>query len=217
VPRQATARALGAVYAHLDITSESDWADVVAVTVKQFGPLNTLVNNAAILHLASVANTTLADFDRVMAVNAGGTFLGVKAAIEPMKAAGGGSIINISSIDGVFAAPATSAYAASKFAVRGITKVAALELGKFGIRVNAVCPEAGNPEMIRPFLEKIDPKELARAGPLPKTPIRRRGTLDDVANTCVFLASDESSFYTGADFVLDGGTTAGMMINVPGV
>jgi 3alpha(or 20beta)-hydroxysteroid dehydrogenase len=214
---QTTAADLGAVYAHLDITHENEWDDVVAVTAERFGGLHVLVNNAAILLLASLAKTTVEEFERIMRVNALGTFLGIRAAIDPMTAGGGGSIVNVSSIDGVYVAPGTGAYAASKFAVRGLTKTAALELGKFGIRVNAVCPEAGNPEMIRPFIEAMDPAELAKSRPLPPTPIRRRPEMLDVANTIVFLASDESSFYTGADFVLDGGTTAGMMIDVPGV
>jgi 3alpha(or 20beta)-hydroxysteroid dehydrogenase len=214
---QATATELGATFAHLDITDEAGWADVVEVTAGRFGRLDVLVNNAAILLLASLAKTTVDDFERVMRVNALGTFLGIKAAIEPMKAAGGGSIINVSSIDGVYVAPATGAYAASKFAVRGLTKIAALELGQFGIRVNAVCPEAGNPEMIQPFLEKLDPSELAKSPPMPRPPLRRRPEMLDVANTIVFLASDESAFYSGADFVIDGGTTAGMNIHVPGI
>jgi 3alpha(or 20beta)-hydroxysteroid dehydrogenase len=134
-----------------------------------------------------------------------------------MTSAGGGSIINVSSIDGLYVAPGTGAYAASKFAVRGLTKTAALELGKFGIRVNAVCPEAGNPEMVQPFIEKMDPEELASSGPIPRPPLKRRPEMLDVANTIVFLASDESAFYSGADFVLDGGTTAGMNVKVPGV
>jgi 3alpha(or 20beta)-hydroxysteroid dehydrogenase len=213
----ATATRLGATYAHLDITNENEWADLMAVTVERFGRLDVLVNNAAILLLASLAKTTVDEFEQIMRVNAMGTFLGIRAAIEPMKATGGGSIVNISSIDGVFVAPGTGAYAASKFAVRGLTKTAALELGKFGIRVNAVCPEAGNPDMVRPFIEKMDPAELAKASPLPKSPIRRRPEMLDVANTVVFLASDESSFYSGADFVLDGGISAGYLIDVPGV
>ena len=107
-----------------------------------------LVNNAAVLHLAGIEDTTAADYRRVFEVNELGTFLGIRAAIAPMRAAGGGSIVNISSIDGVFVTPGTAAYAASKFAVRGLTKTAALELGRFGIRVNAVCPAAGNLEMV---------------------------------------------------------------------
>ncbi|HZN16444.1 MAG TPA: glucose 1-dehydrogenase [Acidimicrobiales bacterium] len=214
---RATATELGATYAHLDVTSEADWGDVMAVTVDQFGPLNILVNNAAILLLASLANTTVEDFERVMRVNALGTFLGIRAAIEPMKAAGGGSIINVSSIDGVYVAGATSAYSASKFAVRGLTKTAAVELGTFGIRVNAVCPEAGNPDMVKPFMEKLDPSALANIKPPPRPPLKRRPEMLDVANTIVFLASDESGFYSGADFVLDGGQSVGYRVDIPGL
>ncbi len=214
---RSTAAELGAVYAHLDVTQESDWADVVAVTTDRFGGLHVLVNNAAILHLASIANTTVEDFERVMRVNVLGTFLGIRAAIEPMKAAGGGSIVNVSSIDGVYVAGATSAYSASKFAVRGLTKTAAVELGQFKIRVNAVCPEAGNVEMIKPFMEKLDPAVLADIKPPPRPPLRRRPEMVDVANTIVFLASDESGFYNGADFVLDGGQSIGYAVDIPGL
>ena len=206
-----------AAYEHLDVSDAGDWSRVVAATVERFGAVHVLVNNAAILHLASLRATTLEEFNEVMAVNAAGVFLGMNAVVDAMSAAGGGSIINISSIDGVYVAPGTGAYAASKFAVRGLTKTAALEFGKFGIRVNAICPEAGNPEMIRPFIEKMDPAELRKVAPIPKPPVGRHGRMSDVADTVVFLASDESGFYTGADFVLDGGTTAGMNIDVPGV
>ena len=214
---QATATELGATYAHLDITDERQWDDVVAVTVEMFGRLDVLVNNAAVLLLASLANTTVEDFDRVMRVNVRGTFLGIKAATEPMKTAGGGSIINVSSIDGVYVAGATGAYSASKFAVRGLTKTAAVELGQFRIRVNAVCPEAGNPEMIKPFMEKLDPAALAEVKPPPRPPLRRKPEMLDVANTIVFLASDESGFYSGADFVLDGGQSVGYRVDIPGL
>jgi 3alpha(or 20beta)-hydroxysteroid dehydrogenase len=214
---QQAAAEIGATYAHLDVTSEREWSDVMAVVVERFGRLDVLVNNAAILLLASLENTSLADFENVLRVNTTGTFLGIRSAIEPMRSGGGGSIINVSSIDGLFVAPATGAYAASKFAVRGLTKTAALELGKFKIRVNAVCPEAGNPEMIRPFLERLDPAALAAAPPMPRPPLHRRPQMVDVANTIVFLASEESGFYSGADFVLDGGTSAGMNITVPGI
>ncbi len=120
----------------------------MAETLDAFGRLDVLVNNAGVLKLAGIADTTAADYRRIFEVNELGTFLGIQAAIEPMKAAGGGSIVNISSIDGLFVTPGTAAYAGTKFAVRGLTKTAALELGRYGIRVNAVCPAAGNLEMV---------------------------------------------------------------------
>ena len=205
-------------YLHLDISSENDWAAATEFAEREFGSLTTLVNNAAILHVAPIAETTVEDYLRVTRVNELGTFLGVRAAIEPMKRAGGGSIINISSIDGWHAAPGTVAYAASKFAVRGITKVAALELGRYGIRVNSINPASGNPEMVEPFLPPgFDLERIREAGAL-GVPIGRRGEMVDVAWAVVFLASDESSFFNGADFPLDGGVTAGMLLpgGIPG-
>ena len=154
---------------------------------------------------------------RVVTVNEFGTFLGVRSVIQPMRETGGGSIINISSIDGWHAAPGTVAYAASKFSVRGITKVAALELGRYGIRVNSINPAAGNPEMVEPFLppEVMEARRLRRASGVP---LGRGGTLEDVAWAVVFLASDESSFFNGADIPLDGGITAGFVLpgDIPG-
>ena len=214
---QATAIELGATYAHVDVTDEGGWTDIVAAATGRFGRVDVLVNNAAVLHLASLERTTVEDFERVMRVNVLGAVLGIRSVVEPMRAAGGGSIVNISSIDGVYVAGATSAYSASKFAVRGLTKTAAVELGQFGIRVNAVCPEAGNPEMIRPFMEKLDPSALTEVKPPPRPPLKRKPEMLDVADTVVFLASDESGFYNGADFVLDGGQSVGYRVDIPGL
>lgn len=197
-----------------DVTSEDDWAALVATTVERHGRLDVLVNNAAVLLLKSIADTTVADYDRVYRVNELGPFLGIRAVTDAMKASGGGSIINVSSIDGVFATPGTAAYAATKFALRGLTKTAALELGRFGIRVNAVCPNAGSTDMVADSLgmdKEVVEKMLA--GVDRSLPVGRRGTLTDVANAILFLASDESSFFTGADLVPDGGLTAGMVIH----
>jgi 3alpha(or 20beta)-hydroxysteroid dehydrogenase len=197
-----------------DVTSEDDWAALVDTTVERFGRLDVLVNNAAVLLLKSIADTTVADYERVFRVNELGPFLGIRAVTGAMKASGGGSIVNVSSIDGVFATPGTAAYAATKFAVRGLTKTAALELGRFGIRVNAVCPNAGSTDMVADSLGMDrDVVEKMLTGVDRGLPIGRRGTLTDVANCILFLASDESSFFTGADLVPDGGLTAGMVVH----
>ena len=133
-----------------------------------------------------------------------------------MRGGGGGSIVNISSIDGVFVTPGTAAYAACKFAVRGLTKTAALELGRFGIRVNAVCPAAGNSEMVDG--RAAGRLRLRPASPRPagaerhRAPIGRRGQMSDVADAALFLASDESAFVTGTDLLVDGGMSVGMII-----
>jgi 3alpha(or 20beta)-hydroxysteroid dehydrogenase len=202
------------LFVRTDVASEDDWSALVATTVERFGRLDVLVNNAAVLLLKSIADTTVADYERVFRVNELGPFLGIRAVTEAMKASGGGSIVNVSSIDGVFATPGTAAYAATKFALRGLTKTAALELGRFGIRVNAVCPNAGSTDMVADSLG-MDKEVVERmlAGVDRSLPIGRRGTLTDVANTILFLASDEGSFFTGADLVPDGGLTAGMVIH----
>ena len=172
------------------------------------------MNNAAIIHIAPIEHTSPDDYLRVVRVNEMGTFLGVRSAIAPMRANGGGSIVNISSIDGHHAAGGTSAYCASKFGVRGLSKVAALELGRYGIRVNCVNPAAGSNEMVEPLVPDIAKmRDLQEKHDPP--PIGRRGRVEDVAATVSFLASNDSAFYTGADFDLDGGITAGMKINGP--
>jgi 3alpha(or 20beta)-hydroxysteroid dehydrogenase len=205
-----------ACFVHLDVGVESDWRRAVAQTLERFGRVDVLVNNAAVLHMAAIADTEVADFERVVRVNQLGTFLGIKSVIEAMKAAGGGSIVNVSSVDGLRGQNGIVAYASSKWAVRGITRVAALELGRFGIRVNAVCPEAGSPHMIQPYMPPgVDVgKVIPRMQPNLAT--QRGRTLDelirDVANVILFLASDESRSCTGSDFACEGGNTAGRIV-----
>jgi 3alpha(or 20beta)-hydroxysteroid dehydrogenase len=198
-------------YVHCDVSREDDWQALVADT----SDVSILVNNAAILHLSGIADTSVDTVRRVFEVNELGTFLGIKSVIAPMRVRGGGSIVNISSIDGIFVTPGTAAYAASKFAVRGLTKTAALELGRFGIRVNAVCPAAGNSEMVVGALPPdFDFGRVAApaGGERHRAPIGRRGQMSDVADAALFFASDESAFVTGADLLVDGGMSAGMTI-----
>ena len=212
------ARELGdrAHYVHLDVTSESDWQRAVEATTERFGFLNVLVNNAGILLLAAIADTELAEFERVVRVNQVGTFLGIKAVIGPMKEAGAGAIVNVSSVDGLAAKNGLIAYASSKWGVRGMTRVAALELGKFGIRVNAVCPEAGSAEMIAPYIPPgVDVEQvIAHGQPYLATQRSRssREKMQDVARFVAFLASDASASCTGGDFPIDGGNTAGKVV-----
>jgi len=136
----------------LDVGSEASWQALVDAVLAEHGRVDALVNNAAVLHMAALDDTPLEVYERVVRVNQVGPFLGMKAVAPVMKQAGRGSIVNVSSIDGMTAKNGLVAYSASKWAVRGMTRVAALELGKFGIRVNAVCPEAGSADMIRPYL-----------------------------------------------------------------
>jgi len=215
---RAVAEEIGdaAIFLHLDVSSESDWRGGIARTLERFGRLDALVNNAAVLHMSAIEDTEVADFERVVRVNQLGTFLGIKSVIDPMRTAGSGSIVNVASVDALRGQNGIVAYASSKWAVRGITRVAALELGRFGIRVNAVCPEAGSPHMIQPYLppgvdvEKIIPRMQ------PNLATQRGRTLDelvrDVAYAILYLASDESRSCTGSDLVCEGGNTAGRIV-----
>jgi 3alpha(or 20beta)-hydroxysteroid dehydrogenase len=211
---EQTAAELGpsARYVHCDVASEDDWAAVIGGVDR----VDILVNNAGVLHLTAIEETSVETYRRVFEVNELGTFLGIKSVIDPMRTGGGGSIVNISSIDGVFVTPGTAAYAASKFAVRGLTKTAALELGRFGIRVNAVCPAAGNLEMVMGALPPDFDFQAAAGnseGRDPhRAPLNRRGQMRDVADAVVYFASDESGFVSGADLLVDGGMSAGMII-----
>jgi 3alpha(or 20beta)-hydroxysteroid dehydrogenase len=203
-------------FERLDVTSEEDWRRVVADTTDRFGAIDVLVNNAAVLHMAAIEDTALADYERIVRVNQVGTFLGIRAVAPAMKRAGRGSIVNVASIDGMSAKNGIVAYAASKWAVRGMTRVAALELGRFGVRVNAVCPEAGNAEMMRPYVPEAVDVELAASFQqrILKTQMKRTlaDKIGDVAYMILFLASDESASCTGTDFLVDGGNLSGTRI-----
>ena len=190
-------------YVHLDVSKEDDWAAAVAATEDAFGPLSVLVNNAAILRFTTIADTTLEEYLQVIMVNQVGTFLGMRAAIDPMTRAGGGSIVNISSIDGIGSKNSLVAYSSSKGAIRSMTKTAALELGQHRIRVNSVHPGG----VFTPMNGDIskDTFDAAHA----QLALQRSAMPDEIAAMVLFLASDEASYCTGAEFVVDGGWLAG--------
>jgi 3alpha(or 20beta)-hydroxysteroid dehydrogenase len=192
-------------YLHHDVTSEADWDAAVALAMSAFGAVDVLVNNAGILAFASIADMPLADFRRVLEVNAVGCWLGMKAVIGPMTKAGGGSIVNISSIEGFTGAAGLSAYSASKFAIRGMTKAAAQELGQFGIRVNSVHPGGVLTRMV------LEQANSGRDGMsfLGAMPLGRMAEPAEISRLVAYLASDESSYSTGSEFVADGGVLSG--------
>lgn len=205
---EALARELGerAAFYRLDVADEENWAAAVDATEARFGPVTALVNNAGIIGSPTrCADLTQAEFQRVCAINQTAVFLGTKHVIPAMIRAGGGSIVNISSISGIVAIYGTPnvAYAASKFAVRGITKQVAIEYGKQGIRANSVHPGYIKTKMMTDALDE-DGIRVASAS----VPIGRVGEVEDVSNLVVFLASDESGFITGSEYIIDGGLTA---------
>ncbi len=206
---ETTAAAIGAsaIFVHLDVTSESDWQATVEKTQEVFGSLDILVNNAGILRYGLLEQTSLEEFETVVGVNQTGTFLGMKSVVATMRRGGGGSIINISSLAGIEGVGGAFSYTASKFAVRGMTKVAAIELGASGIRVNSVHPGGIETPMTRPF----GVTTTEGASPSSDSPIPRIGRPDEVANLVLWLASDKSSYCTGSEFVIDGGVSAGRM------
>ncbi|MYA61767.1 MAG: glucose 1-dehydrogenase [Dehalococcoidia bacterium] len=191
-------------YVHLDVTRESQWNDAVAVAVEQYGKLDILVNNAGILIRAGVEDTTGEDWDRIMDINGKGVFLGTKAAIPAMRAAGGGSIINISSIAGLQGSPASAAYSSTKGAVRILTKSTAVQYALENIRCNSVHPGLIYTDMTRDTLDTPEGEREWRA----RVPMGYIGVSEDVAKGVLFLASDESSYMTGSELVIDGGITA---------
>ncbi|MEU0512077.1 glucose 1-dehydrogenase [Amycolatopsis sp. NPDC006125] len=210
---KALAEEIGAVYQHLDVSREDDWAAAVRRAEDEFGGLTVLVNNAGILHFSELAHTSLADYERVIGINQIGAFLGMRSVVEPMTRAGGGSIINVSSVEGLAGMPFLVAYTASKFAIRGMTKVAALELGRKGIRVNSVHPGMIDTQMVA---DAAGGAEIDMAWVGKKVALGRVGKPEEIAQLAVFLASDESSYCTGGEFVADGGATATHALNLQG-
>jgi len=192
------------VFVSLDVSSEEAWQNAVNEAVSRYGKLDILVNNAGIYRAHNVEETTSDEWDQVMDINAKGVFLGTKHAIPAMRDAGGGSIVNISSVAGLVGSRATSAYNASKGAVRLLTKSTAIQYASDGIRANSVHPGTIETPMTEGFL--ADPS--MRQDRMDRTPIGRLGKPEDVAYGALFLASDEASFMTGSELVIDGGRTA---------
>jgi 3alpha(or 20beta)-hydroxysteroid dehydrogenase len=193
-----------AVFVHHDVSDPASWERAIGVAQERFGALNVLINNAGILRVRPLELTSLDDYMAQVNVNQVGCFLGMKAVVPAMKAAGGGSIVNTSSTSGLQGAGDQIAYVASKWAIRGMTKTAAVELGRYGIRVNSVHPGGIDTEMVRlPEFQGMDQSQWFLTQPVP-----RIGRPEEVAALMVFLASDESSYCTGAEFVIDGGMTA---------
>jgi len=187
-----------AVYTHLDVTSAEDWKRAVDLAVSTFGGLNVLVNNAGIVSFGAIGEYTLDQWNLIIGINATGQFLGITAAKDALVASAPSSIINISSTAGVQGSPGLHGYVASKFAVRGLTKSVALELGAHRVRANSI-----HPGVIKtPMTADLELGDHIGA-------LGRAGEPHEVSNLVVYLASDESSFHTGAEFVIDGGATAG--------
>jgi 3alpha(or 20beta)-hydroxysteroid dehydrogenase len=192
-----------ATFHHHDVTSEADWTSVVDAVLAEHGQLDVLVNNAGILSIAPLVMTTEADYRRIIDVNQVGVFLGMKAVVPHMIERQSGSIINISSVAGLMGSPGMIAYGASKWAVRGMTKSVALEVAPFGVRVNSIHPGI----IETPMLEEFE-KWGVMGAVMERVPVGRKAEANEVANLALYLASDESAYSTGSEFVVDGGMTA---------
>ncbi len=208
---RATAEDLGppATFAALDVTDPEAWSSVIDGIVATHGRIDVLVNNAGVLHIGSIADTPMATFRHVLDVNAAGAFAGIAAVAPHMTAIGGGSIVNIASIDALHGMNGLSAYTASKWAMRGLTHAAAIELGRSAIRVNSVCPAGGNPGMYGPWADQLMELGSAIGAYTAKRAIPREATTDEIARVALFLASDLAAMVTGADIPVDGGHLAG--------
>lgn len=191
----------GARAMHLDVTSESDWATLVETVLHVFGQIDVLVNNAGIVHFGSIGKTSAADYRRVVEVNQVGVFLGIRAVIKPMSTGAGGSIVNVSSTAGLRGTTGQIAYVASKWAVTGMTQAAAVELAPRRIRVNSIHPGPTDTGMLAGV-------PTGGASPVSGTLLQRAAMPEEIAAAALFLASEESSFCTGTNLVVDGGSLA---------
>ncbi len=202
-----TAASIGdsARFEHLDVTDEANWNSVVVAAEDAFGAVSILINNAGILAFNPVQHTPADEFRKVLDINLTGAFLGTKSVVASMRKAGRGAIVNISSNGGMEGLPMLSAYSSSKWGLRGLTRSTAIELGAYGIRVNSVHPGGIDTPMTR--FEGRDGSEMSSF--YQRLPIKRQGTVDDVAPVVLFLVSDDAGYVTGSEYVVDGGHLAG--------
>ncbi|WP_328494767.1 glucose 1-dehydrogenase [Streptomyces sp. NBC_00414] len=221
---ETLAKELGARarYVHLDVSREDDWAAAVAAAKEAYGKVDGLVNNAGILRFNALVDTPLDEFMRIVRVNQVGVFLGIKALAPEIEAAGGGTVVNTASYTGLTGMAYVGAYSASKHAIVGLTRVAALELAPKGIRVNAVCPGAidtamSNPALLDPATADTGSAEAAQEASAAVArlyrklvPMGRIGRAEEVARLALFLSCEDSSYITGQPFVIDGGWLAGV-------
>ncbi len=196
---------VGAHYVHLDVTSETDWVHAHTSAEREFGaPVTAYAHTAAVAGISLIADLSLDEYRNIIDIDQVGVFLGIRSCIEPMTRAGGGAMVTVSSIDGIGAHPGLAGYTSSKFAMRGLTRVAALELGRSGIRINTICPGGIDTPMIRP--RDLDPEVL---DPLARqVPLGHVGDPGELARAALWLVSDESSYVTGTDLIVDGGVMA---------
>ncbi|MGX1671956.1 SDR family NAD(P)-dependent oxidoreductase [Streptomyces sp. NPDC055400] len=195
------ARSLGGqgLFVRHDVSDPDSWAEVVGATLGAFGRIDALVNNAALWRTAPVERETLENFEQLIRVNLLGPFLGIQAVVPAMKEAGGGSVVNVSSTAGLIGIPGHAAYGSTKFGLRGLTRSSALDLAEYGIRVNSVHPGA----IDTPMIAGVSGKDWSHL------PLGRMGRPEEVGELVLFLASDASSYITGTEFTVDGGSTAG--------
>jgi 3alpha(or 20beta)-hydroxysteroid dehydrogenase len=213
---RATADSLGerAIFVSHDVTSPEGWSEMVAMAVEAYGHLDILVNNAAVLHLGTIENTPADTLQRLLEVNTVGPYLGMRAVLDPMRRRGGGSIVNIGSLDGLIGMNGVSAYCTSKWALRGMAKSASMELGRDGIRVNTVCPAGGNVEMYGPWMQQLAANIEQTRAYTENRGIPGEAPLEAIADAVLFLASDASRHCTGIDLPVDGGASAGCFLPV---
>lgn len=206
---QLLAKELGSVSAgaayfrHHDVSDEASWTALVEEANERFGPVNVLANNAGVLRFGEVDTMPMEDYDLVVRVNQLGCFLGMRAVVPTMRTHRQGSIINCSSVEGLAGMGSLAAYTGTKFAIRGMTKAAAVELGSKNIRVNSI-----HPGMIDTGMTRVHGGDAAMEYGAGKVPMKRVGTPEDIAPLYVYLASDESGYVTGAEIAIDGGVTA---------